>query len=462
MDNSSALLSQIVSFRTYAKHLSHLSRRETWEETVNRSMVMHLDRFPKLSKKIMNAFEFVLDKECLTSMRGMQFGGQGVLKNNLRLFNCAFTAIDDTRVFGEILFCLLSGTGVGYSVQKEHVVKLPTIQLPRDEGYFTVHDSIEGWAQALDALMDAYFYRKVKPQFDFSMIRAKGSPLVTTGAKAPGPEPLKHALKEIEIRLKAAVGRKLKPIEVHDIICIGSDCVLAGGIRRAALICLFSRDDEEMLKSKSGNWWEKHPYRARANNSAVLPRGEVTKDEFYHIFDICRKSGSGEPGFSWSGNPLVTGFNPCFGAGTLIVTKQGTFPVEDLVGKTVDIWNGFEWQSVDNFRVTGENQKMLKIELQDGSIVRTTPYHSFILENGDRLEAKDLVVGNKLWPSVILNNGNVKTRAAYLKGFLVGDGSASNGIIPLLYLYDTKYACEDRLLKSANELDCINTDKTNN
>lgn len=310
MESSNKLLSDLVAFRTYAKHIPHLSRRETLEETINRNMTMHLDKFPKLSRDIVKAYDSVHALKLMPSMRGLQFSGDAVLKNNCRQYNCSYLPIDDIRTFGETLFLLLSGVGVGFSVQRHHIDQLPKIQLPREEGLFIAHDSIIGWAQCVDALFDAYYLGRVRPIYDFSNIRPKGSYLVTTGAKAPGKEPLKKMLEDVETKLKNALGRKLTSVEVHDIICIISDCVLSGGIRRAALLSLFDRTDTEMLKAKHGEWWVKHPYRARANNSAVLPRSQVTKEEFDYIFEICQKSGSGEPGFSWTNN-TDWGFNPC-------------------------------------------------------------------------------------------------------------------------------------------------------
>ena len=310
MNRSNQLLSEIVSFRTYAKHLPNFGRREIFSETLNRNMQMHLDKFPKLSRDIVKAYQKVHEFKVMPSMRALQFGGEAILKNNIRSFNCSFLHIDNERSFSEALFLLLSGTGVGYSVQRRHVNKLSSIQMPREEGEFIVHDSINGWAQALETLMDAYFFGSIRPVFNFSNIRQKGSYLVTTGAKAPGPAPLKHMLEQVEIRLKAAMGRRLKPIEVHDIVCIIADCVLSGGIRRAALIVLFDRTDDEMLKCKHGTWWEKHPYRARANNSAVLPRGAVKKDQFEYIYKMCIESNAGEPGFFWT-NDENLGTNPC-------------------------------------------------------------------------------------------------------------------------------------------------------
>lgn len=310
MNNSNKLLSEIVAFRTYAKHLSHLGRRESLAETINRNMTMHLDRFPKLSKDIIKAYQQVHDLKVMPSMRALQFSGEAVLKNEIRQYNCSYSPIDDVRVFSEALFLLLSGVGFGFSVQSKHINKLPVVKSPKEEGFFVIQDSIMGWAQALDLLLQSYFFGSIRPQFDFGNIRPKGSYLVTTGAKAPGPEPLKKMLEMVETKLKLAKGRKLSPLEAHDIVCIISDSVLAGGIRRAALISLFDRNDQEMLKCKHGEWWNTAPWRARANNSAVLPRNKVNKEEFDHIFSMAKDSGSGEPGFFWT-NDEDWGTNPC-------------------------------------------------------------------------------------------------------------------------------------------------------
>ena len=310
MNKSNRLLSDIVAYRTYAKHLTSQNRRETLEETLNRNLSMYLEKYPKLSRDIIKAFKQVHDFNVMPSMRSLQFGGEAIFKNNVRLFNCSFANITYPRIFAEALFLLLSGTGFGYSVQNHHIKQLPSLRLPKEEGIYIVHDSIEGWAEALNQLMSAYFFGSIRPVFDFSKIRDKGSYLVTTGAKAPGPEPLRQMLLKVEAILKLNLGRKLSSLQVHDIICLVADCVLSGGIRRAALISLFDRNDTEMLTSKHGAWWEKQPHRARANNSAVLPRSETTFEEFKNVYDMCIASNAGEPGFFWT-NDLEWGTNPC-------------------------------------------------------------------------------------------------------------------------------------------------------
>lgn len=310
MTPSNKLLSDLVTVRTYSKYLPELQRREIFEETINRCMTMHLDRFPKLSKEIVKAFSLVHQFKVMPSMRSMQFSGSAILKNNLRSYNCAFSPINEIRTFSEIFFLLLSGAGVGFSVQKTHINQLPRITKPTQEGRFIIQDSIAGWAQALHMLMEAYFTGSVRPVFDFTSISPKGTLLNTTGAKAPGPSALKGMLELVESKLVSALGRKLEPIEVHDLVCIVSDAVLAGGIRRSSLISFFDRDNKAMLLAKSGKWWENNPYRARANNSAVLPRHEITKEEFLNIFKILQESNSGEPGFSFTNNTNMLA-NPC-------------------------------------------------------------------------------------------------------------------------------------------------------
>lgn len=310
MNKSNKFLSELVAYRTYAKHLSAFNRRESLEETLNRNLSMYLEKYPKLSRDIIKAFKQVHDFNVMPSMRSLQFGGEAIFRNNVRIFNCSFANITYPRIFAEALFLLLSGTGFGFSVQRHHVSQLPSIRKPKEEGVYVVHDSIEGWAESLNQLMSAYFFGSIRPIFDFTKVRQKGSYLVTTGAKAPGPEPLRKMLEKVEEMLKSAVGRKLSTLEVHDIICLIADCVLSGGIRRAALISLFDRNDNAMLTSKHGSWWEKYPHRARANNSAVLPRSETTFEEFKNVYDMCIASNAGEPGFFWTNN-VEWGTNPC-------------------------------------------------------------------------------------------------------------------------------------------------------
>ncbi len=313
MDISTRILSEITVYMKYAKYKPELKRRETWQELVTRNMDMHIKTYPQLEEEIRENYKFVYDKKVLPSMRSMQFAGKPIEISPNRIYNCAFAPIDDWRVFSEIMFLLLGGTGVGYSVQSHHVDALPEIRKPNADKTrrFLIGDSIEGWADSISVLVKSYFFGGSKPVFDFRDIRAKGARLITSGGKAPGPQPLKECLIKIEGIFDAKKdGEKLKPIEVHDIVCHIADAVLAGGIRRAALICLFSASDEQMISCKSGAWWETNPQRGRANNSAVLMRHKITKDYFMDLWKRIEASGAGEPGIYLS-NDKDWGTNPC-------------------------------------------------------------------------------------------------------------------------------------------------------
>lgn len=307
------ILSDITVHMKYARYLKSLKRRENWGELVFRNVSMHCEKYPKLKDDIVSAYQYTYDKKSLPSMRSMQFAGKPIEISPNRIFNCAYLPIDDWRAFSEIMFLLLGGTGVGYSVQKHHVDNLPDIQRPREDRSrrYLIGDSIEGWADAIKTLMKSYFFGGSKIKFDYSDIRPKGSRLVTSGGKAPGPQPLRECIVKIEgVLSQKDTGDRLRPIEVHDIVCHIADAVLAGGIRRAALISLFSATDMEMLSAKSGSWWELNPQRGRANNSAVLLRYKVDKEFFFDIWDKIKKSGAGEPGIYLS-NDRDWGTNPC-------------------------------------------------------------------------------------------------------------------------------------------------------
>tara|TARA_B100000963_G_scaffold86205_1_gene73830 strand:- start:2779 stop:4635 length:1857 start_codon:yes stop_codon:yes gene_type:complete len=313
MEISNKILSDITVYMKYAKYIPQLERRETWDELVDRNRDMHIEKYPKLREEIIKAYEYVYAKKVLPSMRSLQFGGKPIEISPNRIYNCAYLPIDDYRAFGETMFLLLGGTGVGYSVQKHHIEKLPEIRKPNLDRTrrFLIADSIEGWADAVKALVKSYFQGTSKLKFDFSDIRPKGARLVTSGGKAPGPQPLKECLIKVQGILDAKHnGEFLSPIEVHDMVCHIADAVLAGGIRRAALISLFSADDEEMIACKSGNWWETNPQRGRANNSAALMRHKLTKSFFMNLWKRVELSGAGEPGIYLT-NDKDWGTNPC-------------------------------------------------------------------------------------------------------------------------------------------------------
>ena len=313
MKKEHQILSEITTWMKYAKYVPELQRRETWTELVDRNKQMHLQKFPEIKEVIEEAYEWVYDKKILPSMRSLQFGGKPIEVNNTRMFNCSYLPIDDYRAFSETMFLLLSGTGVGYSVSRSSVEKLPAIQKAEKNRRYLISDSIEGWADAVKVLMKSYLGLSLwKPKFDYRSIRAKGERLITSGGVAPGPEPLKICLTHIEAILdRKQDGESLSSIDCHDILCHIADAVLSGGIRRSAMIALFDFDDEEMLTCKFGSWWETNPQRGRANNSAMIKRdGVVDKQMFLDLWKKVELSNSGEPGFYFTDNESM-GTNPC-------------------------------------------------------------------------------------------------------------------------------------------------------
>ncbi len=312
MELSSKILSEITVFNKYAKYKPELSRRETWEEICDRYEGMMIKKYPKLKQEIIDNMKLVRDKKILPSMRAMQFAGSAIDKNNSRIYNCAYLPIDHYKCFSEVMFLLLGGTGVGYSVQFHHIDKLPKIRKPTKFKKYLVGDSLEGWSDAINILMKSYFGKTedIGPRFDFSDIRPKGQRLVSAGGKAPGPEPLRICLAHIQSILEQKKdGEKLKPIEVHDICCFIANSVLSGGIRRSAMISLFSFDDQEMLTCKYGNWYETNEQRGRANNSAIILRSRIKKKDFFDLWRKIELSNAGEPGIYFT-NDIELGTNP--------------------------------------------------------------------------------------------------------------------------------------------------------
>ena len=356
MDKNLNILGDLVHHMKYAKYDESKGRRETYEETVNRNMQMHIGEYPELKTEIEETYEFVRDKKVIPSMRSMQFAGVAIDVNPSRIFNCSYLPVTSIDAFNETMFLLLSGCGVGYSVQRHHVEQLPEIRKPIASRRYLIQDSIEGWADAVKVLMKSYFADRSLPLFDYRAIREKGAQLVISGGKAPGPDPLRKCLNTIQTMLERKQnGDKLSTIEAHDIQCIIADAVLAGGIRRSALISLFSIGDDDMMKCKSiqhaeieevidrvnGSihvrvnvndtqktvwipeddynklekeqklqWFYLYPERARSNNSVVMARSLITEDVFKQRWEVIQSSGSGEPGLYFTNN-VELGTNPC-------------------------------------------------------------------------------------------------------------------------------------------------------
>tara|TARA_R100000278_G_scaffold29947_1_gene27600 strand:- start:41200 stop:43398 length:2199 start_codon:yes stop_codon:yes gene_type:complete len=344
----------------YARWIESENRRETWREAVDRvKNMMHTYYDDKdISDQIDWAYELMFHKKVLGSQRALQFGGEPILKRHAKIYNCTSSYCDRLRFFQECFWLLLCGSGTGFSVQKHHVAKLPNlISQPKntDDGVkYVIEDSIEGWADALGVLLSSYFnkpsesrFAEYKGQyivFDYSNIREKGATLSSGVGKAPGFEPLQNGLEKIRLLLQKCVEngqKKLRPIDAYDIIMHSSDAVLSGGVRRSASLALFSGDDDEMAKAKTGNWYIDNPQRARSNNSALLLKDDTTYEEFKTLMESVKEFG--EPGFIWSDSTEMT-FNPC--------VEVGMWPVDEETGKSG--WQGCNLSTVNCSSVTDE------------------------------------------------------------------------------------------------------------
>lgn len=327
-----------VFLSKYARYVEDKGRRETYQEAIERVRDMHVRRYPALQEDIHSAFELVAQKKVLPSMRTVQFGGPAVEVNHCRAFNCCATLIDRPRAFGDILFLLLCGSGVGFSVQYEHVARLPRMAFVNtdDVRHHTIEDKIEGWADALHALVDSHVHGYYV-EFNYSQVRDKGSKLRTSGGKAPGHMALKNALENIRKILAGAAGRKLRPIECYDIACHAADAVLSGGIRRSAMICLFSIEDSEMLHAKTGDWYPKYGWRQNSNNSVALLRKDIKEAQFRRVFEATREWG--EPGFVFLDDTDYM-FNPCVEAALdprLKITEDNLEEARRRISPTVQV-----------------------------------------------------------------------------------------------------------------------------
>ena len=361
---SAHLLRDAIVYSKYANELKKVKRRENWAEAVDRTMNMHRKKLkkhytPVVIDLINKISESVSKLEILPSMRSLQFGGDAILKKHAKIYNCSATYVDRPRVFLETFWMLLCGCGTGFSVQEHHVRKLPKISKPLGTKIvWTIEDSIEGWAYALGALLASYgMVGKNRildlddallelsghyVEFDYSKIRAQGSALSSGNGLAPGPEPLAKALETIRRLLDALPdNHQLRPYQCCDILLIASDAVMSGGVRRSASIALFSAWDDEMLDYKIGNWYETHPWRGRANVTALLLRNA---DEI-HFEKIKRRAEQwGEPGIMWA-NTREALTNPCLPGYEKLKTPEGWKELKDVaVGDKV--WGPTGWTNV--------------------------------------------------------------------------------------------------------------------
>lgn len=439
-------LPEYTRIARYAQYNRNKKRRETWAEQTSRVFKMHKVKFAKYleNPEFMEVFNFAKDmvekKNVLGSQRALQFGGPAILNKNTRMYNCAATYVDRVRVFQEIMFTLLCGVGMGFSVQKHHIAKLPEIKAPDvdEKEIYQIADSIEGWSDSIGVLLSSYFtseqtfpeYFGKSVVFDFSLIRPAGAPISHMGGKAPGPDGLEAALKKIREVLDECIKKgmtRLRPIDAYDIIVHSSDAVLSGGIRRSATLCLFSLDDEEMIKAKTGDWYIKNPQRARSNNSALLLRNSTPEEKYIDLIKSVKQFG--EPGLIFA-DSTETLYNPCVPDDTFVETSCGFRQVKDLIGEPFTaVVDGKEYESKTGFIKTGENKQVWKIVTKEGFEVRATDNHKILTEDREWVELKELDIGTV----ISLNNNSAKKWSfdeksnkfakGWLMGSLYGDGT---------------------------------------
>ena len=422
----------------YAKYDKTLKRRETWNEAVGRVEKMHLEKYPQITEEIKWAFGLVRQKRVLGSQRALQFGGEAILRKHPRIYNCVSGYCDRIRFFQEVLYLLLCGCGVGFSVQKHHINKLPRFNRidlsSHHTEVFQIPDTIEGWSDALGILLSTYFdndefseFHGKTVEFDYSLIRPKGAPL-SYGGKAPGPEPLQRSLEIIrdlldQCLLNGQTG--LKPINAYDIIMHSSDAVLAGGIRRSATICLFSIDDLEMMQAKTGNWFIDNPQRGRSNNSVVLEKNKIDFVTFQNIMDNVKQFG--EPGFAFV-DDLEVLFNPCQSSSSIVMTPLGLRTFGDIQAGDI-IWSESGWTKIMKKWSNGI-QPVYKYKTRAGYFLGTENHR--VVQNGQKLEVKyaesiDILSGNFTTDKIVLDEKII------MDGLIIGDGTkASNNLVCLI------------------------------
>ena len=442
----------------YARFDPNIGRRETFSETVKRVRDMYIERFPELKDEIKVAFTFVENRQILPSMRSMQFGGEPSLKHNARIYNCTFTLIDRARAFQEILYLLLCGCGVGFSVQWRHVNKLPEIAAidTSEVKHYRIQDSIEGWGDALGELVQSHI-QGYWVEFDYSGIRPEGSP-ISSGGKAPGHIPLRKCLEQVRSVLTRASGRKLRPIECHDIICFTAEAVIAGGIRRSSLISLFSADDGEMMRAKAPENFRPstgphdpglNNQRQMANNSCAFLRRKITKRPFMRLMKLSQQS-LGDPGFYLTHHPDY-GCNPCVTGNTRVMTNKGFFQIKDLVGKKIEVLvdprfgKGKSIKSTDLGAFSKGLRPVFTLHTKEGYSLDLTKDHK-VMTNRGWVEAQNLCEGDRIH---VASRGGVsgslpgyslirEIALGHVLGWLDGDGTITKEGYPKLYFYGEK------------------------
>jgi ribonucleoside-triphosphate reductase (thioredoxin) len=417
------LMSQTKFFEGYSRWDEDKSRYETWDESVARVMNMHRGYYkdkmtPQLAQLIDEAESLYKLQYTLGAQRALQFGGDQLLKHQMRMYNCTSSYADRPAFFGELFYILLCGAGAGFSVQKHHAAKFPGIHERKKQAKgFVVGDSVEGWADALSVLMSSFFvgggthpeFEGRKVYFDMSLIRPKGA-MISGGFKAPGPEPLRKTLDKIEYLLQGLVLRgisRLNPIHVYDIAMHAADAVLSGGVRRSATICLFSPEDEEMLNAKTGNWYEENPQRGRSNNSAVFVRNEVSREEFRNMMIPIKQFG--EPGFYFVDDRDMT-TNPC--------VEIGMYPQID--GESG--WQGCNLTEINGSKCTTKEEffKACRASAILGTLQAGYTSFNYLSNSTKRIFEREALLGCSItgWmnnPEVLLNEKTQVEGATIIK-----------------------------------------------
>lgn len=460
---SNPLYSEFIALSRYARYRDDLGRRELWPETVDRLCNFWKGKFPEFEEVIDGEIkESILYLDVMGSMRSLMTAGEALDRCNVAGYNCSYVAIESPRDFDEILYILMNGTGVGFSVERQYVQKLPEIaeEFHHTDTVIHVSDSKLGWAKALKELLSLLWNGEV-PKWDLSKVRPAGARLKTFGGRASGPEPLESLFQFSVDMFKRAAGRKLTSLECHDLVCKIADIVVVGGVRRSALISLSNLSDDRMRKAKSGQWWVDNPQRALANNSYVADE-KPDFDVFLKEWVSLHESKSGERGiFSRKASKRQAqktgrreenqdfGTNPCFTGDTLLLTECGYFPIGELENKEINIWNGEEWSKVTPFS-TGVND-LVKVDFTDGTSLRCTPYHNFLTVQGFnnskqyKVEAKDLTPGTKIqkWDMPVVEAGEQYGIDPYSQGFYSGDGNKG---YTYSWVYGPKEPCFGRLI----------------
>lgn len=391
--DSRPVVGEYVFLSKYSQ--THNGKKEGWQDAVNRVMDMHLKRYSErikpedekeFSSLFARAYSLYGEQRVLGAQRALQYGGELMLEKHARFYNCSSTYVDRVQVFEEIMYLLLCGAGTGYSVQHIH-----TEQLPIPKGFdntkqsekFLIPDTIEGWAEAVGKLMTAYYYGGADIEFDYSAIRPKGA-YIRGGFKAPGPDPLRQAIEKVHHIVNRIKGRKLRPFELHYIICICANSVVTGGVRRSAMISIFDVDDAEMASCKTGNWISTMPELCRSNNSAaILP--DTSKEAFDAIYENTKMYG--EPGFVFIDSPWFV-YNPC--------GEVGMYPrVQDENGEWHSGWGFCNLAEINGGKVKTEQDFYDACEAASVICTLQAGYTNFrVLEKwSQKIAERDALIG---------------------------------------------------------------------